>query len=91
MKKIVFFQPNLLMLNRNRNTLADLSPKQAIRKAFSTFEKGIGEIIKEANGSYNRATGKEVKAHQEIISWLSRVETQAAILRGSVEVAAARL
>ena len=79
------------MLNRNRNTLAFLSPKQAIRKAFSTFEKGIEAIIIEANGSYSRATGREVKAHQEIISWLSRVETKAALLRGRVEVATARL
>ena len=79
------------MLNRNRNTLAFLSPKQAIRKVFSTFEKGIETIIKEVNVSYSRANGKEVKAHQEIISWLSRVETKPALLRGSVEVAAARL
>ena len=48
-------------------------------------------IIKEANTSYSRASGKEIKAQQEIISWLSRVETKAAVLRGNVEVAVARL
>ena len=74
-----------------KNPVALLSPKQAIRKAFTTFEKGIVAIIKEANTSYSRASGKEIKAQQEIISWLSRVETKAAVLRGNVEVAVARL
>ena len=48
-------------------------------------------IIKEVNVAYGRANGKEIKAHQEIISWLSRVETSAAHLRGRVEVATAHL
>ena len=81
----------MLKYYRRRNTLASVSPKQAIRKAFTVFEKDIETVIKEVNVSYGRAQGKEVKAHQEIISWLSRIETRAALLRGRIEVATARL
>ena len=76
---------------RSRNTLASVSPKQAIRKAFTVFEKDIETVIKEVNIPYGRAHGKEVKAQQEIISWVSRIETRAALLRGKIEVATAHL
>ena len=75
---------------RNRKTLIFLSPKKAsIQKAFAVFEKDLATVISKVDISYSRAQGKDVKTKQEIISWLSRIETKAALFRGRIEVATA--